>query len=82
MKWLKAKRLYLKKRKKDKDTRAPRIPDPMKERFPYSYKYPYVFDSPYEDGGSKGFSNYSDVGSGGGIKMDPEKYIYKDKLVP
>jgi len=81
MRWLKAKRFYLKKKKKV-DNRV-RIPDPMRyDRFPYSHKYPYVYDSPYEDGGSKGYSNYSDVGSGGGIKMDPEKYIYKDRMVP
>lgn len=51
-------------------------------RFPYSYQYPYIYDSPYDNGGSKGPSDHSDVGSGGGIKMDPEKYIIKDRMIP
>jgi hypothetical protein len=74
MRWLKAKRFYLK-RQKTID-RPDKLVNPMKDsRFPYSYPYPYSYGDPYESGGGRGFSYTSDPGSGGKIKMDPEKYI-------
>lgn len=72
MEWLSRKKKWLQEPVRIKLT------NPMKDsRFPFSYPYPYVYDSPYA-GTSE--DKYSDTG-GNGIKMDPEKYVglgYKD----
>lgn len=74
--WLRLSRKYKGKWLKRKDQA---INDPIHQDFPYQYQYDRSYDSPYA--GHSGEPNLS-FSTDQGIKMDPEKYIFQDKMVP
>jgi hypothetical protein len=78
MKWLKAKKLWLKRRDIDRKKRMEeceqtKIKNPMKELFPFSYPYKSIF--PFEN-------LYQGTSSGPGISMTPEKSSFTNTQTP
>ena len=69
MKWLKAKKGWLKDTSKCKHQDTT---DPMKARAPFHKEYDYSYGAPYE---GSSYDEYSKGEGTGKIKMDPEKYV-------